>query len=678
MIHIYRLTAMLKHLQQRHGSRSGAGGGDGDGFDLTKCDMLMEFVGDTTGYGLGICGKRELEAYTRLLNGELGNVVCCIFDGLDEGGQYKDEIEMYIKRVASRPHMRVIVSSRETGFDHTHFGGALDKLFQILPLTSAMKRDVISLRLDPAETLLGHEENITSLHAQIQRKFLELSRNPLLLSLLIVNYNKKRSLPRNRFELYKDGTDLMLNTYRKRAFKGLVSRSQEQKASALLEETGVASGASAAERRTFFQRVAMTVHAGRGRDIVSIMVEGKDDTSACSAATANEELRLFLVNAGLHPKPEGLEDSLIDEGAETANCLLLLEDGDLDAIVKGRIYRKKLKRAIDELRKKAEGAAAEPVANEFSAIQEELEVMPDDPEATRMFNALVRERCGLLSLIAREVDPQGGEERRIYRFPHLTFQEYFASEQMIEDIEKDLEGKEGDAVQEVFEKHLGKDNKSKLYDVWFREIVLFITCGLKSSAFEKLVDFLLSTDDGIGAAQTRVYQILKERGMLDSIDPAVVQQRQQIYARISQTRTTEFMARALMHPAPALRELAVSELREYKMDGVSITAAILTEIDQAKTSDCCKAAGLHSIGLLDYASTADAKGIVVSKLVAIWMDTAGIGYSSSVKEEAGTAVAALHAHASQIVIDALCARLRNGDTASAKEAIDIIKSFKVS
>jgi myosin heavy subunit len=86
-----------------------------------------------------------------------------------------------------------------------------------------------------------------------------------------------------------------------------------------------------------------------------------------SAATTNEELRLFLVNAGLHPKPEGLEDSLLDEGAETANCLLLFDDEELDAIEieapskprkkLGMIHRKKLKRAIDELRKKVEGAA---------------------------------------------------------------------------------------------------------------------------------------------------------------------------------------------------------------------------------------------------------------------------------------------------------------------------------
>jgi hypothetical protein len=713
MIHVYRLTAMLKHLQQRHSSGAGAGGG----FDLTKCDMLMEFVGDTTGYGLGICGEAELEAYKRLLNGELGNVVCCIFDGMDEGGQYKAEIEMHIKRLASRPHMRVIVSSRETGFDHTHFGGALDKLFQILPLTSAMKRDVISLRIEHTQqdSQEARENKVTRLHEQIQSKFLELSRNPLLLSLLIVNYNKHQKLPRNRFELYKDGTELMMNTYRKRAFKGLVSQIQEQKASALLDKAGASSEVSAADRRNFFRQLAMKIHDGRGRDIVSIMVEG--GKPACLAAsTPTDELRAFLAKASLHPDPEGLEAVLLEDYADTASDLLLLKPEDLQKMKDDHKWFKikhvrKLERAIEGLRSGDSSMAAAddaPDMDETALAQEELEIIRNDSDVstesreqiTKFFNDLVRERCGLLSLVARETDPRGGEERRIYRFPHLTFQEYFASEQMIEDIEKDLEGKEDDAVHEVFERHLGKDNESKLYDVWFREIVLFITCGLSSGAFEKLVDFLLSTDDGIGAVQTRVHQMMKERGMIDSNDPVVMEQRQQIYARISQTRTTEFMAMALMHPSKSLRELALSELREYRMDSLSIANAILLQVNgggfdaggagggsggaegagkrgpQSKN----KISGLDSVGLLKYDSDTKKgpqreKSDIVAQLVRVWTDSET--HDRSLRSEAGTAIAALKAHASPVVREALCAQLQDTGQSdnSVTEALGNIQIF---
>jgi hypothetical protein len=66
---------------------------------------------------------------------------------MDEAGKYKTDIEKYVARVSSLPHVRVVVSSRETGFDHTHFRGALSVLYQILPLTGAMKKEVIHKRL---------------------------------------------------------------------------------------------------------------------------------------------------------------------------------------------------------------------------------------------------------------------------------------------------------------------------------------------------------------------------------------------------------------------------------------------------------------------------------------------------------------------------------------------------
>jgi hypothetical protein len=145
------------------GSSSGGGsisGSGGDGFDIDDCDMLELFVADTL-YGLGISRStrpNEFAAYQRLLRGDwqrgdrnTGGTVCCIFDGMDEGGRYKAHIEKYVARIAGMPHMRVIVSSRETGFDHTHFRGALGTLYQILPLTGPMKREVIHKRLVMAQ-----------------------------------------------------------------------------------------------------------------------------------------------------------------------------------------------------------------------------------------------------------------------------------------------------------------------------------------------------------------------------------------------------------------------------------------------------------------------------------------------------------------------------------------------
>jgi hypothetical protein len=101
--------------------------------------------------------------------------------------------------------------------------------------------------------------------------------------------------------------------------------------------------------------------------------------------------------------------------------------------------------------------------------------------STAVFNELLKERCGLLALVATETDPDSGSEKKVYPFPHLTFQEYFASEQMIADIEADLrraEGQEGskrtqegkqegggptsDTLHEIFRRHFGEGESSKL------------------------------------------------------------------------------------------------------------------------------------------------------------------------------------------------------------------------
>jgi hypothetical protein len=224
--------------------------------------------------------------------------------------------------------------------------------------------------------------------------------------------------------------------------------------------------------------------------------------------------------------------------------------------------------------------------------------------------------------------------------------------------------------------------------------VLFITCGLSDGAFEKLVDFLLSTDDGIGAVQTRVHQMMKERGMIDSNDPVVMEQRQQIYERISQTRTTEFMAMALMHPSKSLRELALSELREYRMDSLSIANAILLQVnggssgaggaggsgERGPQSNCCKAAGLDSVGLLKYDSDTKKgpqheKADIVAQLVRVWTDSET--HDGSLRSEAGTAIAALKAHAFPVVRAALCAQLQDTGQSgnSITEALSNIQIF---
>jgi pentapeptide MXKDX repeat protein len=235
------------------------------------------------------------------------------------------------------------------------------------------------------------------------------------------------------------------------------------------------------------------------------------------------------------------------------------------------------------------GADAAPSTETTVVVEEQLEALRGVEHAatrgasTTVFNELLQERCGLLALVATATDLDSNAERRVYRFPHLTFQEFFASEGIVADIERDLmraegmraegmrvegmreegmraegmraegmreegmraegmraegmrvEGKKAEgihhravkqggrvngdgndggldtkyepreapcgSIHQVFSRHLGEGEESKLYDVWYREVVLFVASGLQMRSFALLVEWLLANDDGSGAVQ---------------------------------------------------------------------------------------------------------------------------------------------------------------------------------
>ena len=95
----------------------------------------------------------------------------------------------------------------------------------------------------------------------MERRYREMSRNPLLLSLMIKYFQDNGdTLPRSRFELYQNGIDYMLTKYEqvRRRDRGECARPVE------------VSDAFKDEARTVLRRVAAALHLMlRGRDIRS-------------------------------------------------------------------------------------------------------------------------------------------------------------------------------------------------------------------------------------------------------------------------------------------------------------------------------------------------------------------------------------------------------------------------
>ena len=107
--------------------------------------------------------------------------VLLLLDGLDEAGDQKAAIEKWIAQTLARdPDQRLVVSSRQSGFDEAVFEDF--KFVLIMPLSQETQEQVVSLRLRDS----GGPGAVAFVQRQLKREaYLEMAKNSLMLSLLI-------------------------------------------------------------------------------------------------------------------------------------------------------------------------------------------------------------------------------------------------------------------------------------------------------------------------------------------------------------------------------------------------------------------------------------------------------------------------------------------------------------
>ena len=179
--------------------------------------------------------------------------------------------------------------------------------------------------------------------------------------------------------------------------------------------------------------------------------------------------------------------------------------------VKTKLDKASLRSSPDPRRKSSSSFGFGQGVDHVAAGYEELELFKGDNDVNRVFNDLLRRRCGLLTYIGTERRDDGNDVKT-YRFPHLTFQEHFVAQHIALQLNAELGGTDSDR-NVVFDRHVGKGDGSKIFDVWFREVMVFLAGALDRDGFEHLARFLTEHDDGSGAAQARVFQVLRDRGL---------------------------------------------------------------------------------------------------------------------------------------------------------------------
>jgi Leucine-rich repeat (LRR) protein len=131
-----------------------------------------------------------------------------------------------------------------------------------------------------------------------------------------------------------------------------------------------------------------------------------------------------------------------------------------------------------------------------------------------------------------------------YRFSHLTLQEYLAARCTVRLYQND--------VAELV-KHL-----EPLHSRWRREVLQFTACMLEDQIFSKFCHAVLQREDGAGATCELVRAFLNERGESEEV-------KQMLEKKVREFRGPDNLVAGLCHPSPDVRELLLSEMRQFEM-----------------------------------------------------------------------------------------------------------------
>ena len=197
------------------------------------------------------------------------------------------------------------------------------------------------------------------------------------------------------------------------------------------------------------------------------------------------------------------------------------------------------------------------------------------------------------SVAETEVAETSGEQPKfMFRFIHLTFQEFFAARRLLTLIEQPAANepaaapvkksrfgfkKSAAAAAPVAVVHPFKDHiQDKLYDAWYREVLLLMASSASDAQFTSLIDFLL-TDDAQGVNDHIATIMLEERRE----HPLYVEKKSAIKA-LQEKRLLGSVMKALSHPFPELRQQAIVQMQRLDLNLSSIVEQIVAQLTAMK------------------------------------------------------------------------------------------------
>jgi hypothetical protein len=257
----------------------------------------------------------------------------------------------------------------------------------------------------------------------------------------------------------------------------------------------------------------------------------------------------------------------------------------------------------------------------------------------------------------------------IIRFAHLTFQEFLAGRFITKALT--LAERAGDEVFEkkvnsIFTNPSSEQPLDRLHEAWWLQVIMFAggTMG-ETPVFEKFAKVVLLQDDASGANACMVKRMLTECSPNNRYVRRVTQLVNEMVRRM---RPYDMLAKGLCHPSLEMRNLVLTEIKEFQMDPEEAAHAVLALLDSGFHPWYTPWCAAQSLGQLQVTSD-----LVMRKLMAMWNDRT---LPMCTRQAAVCAIGALDAQNHPSVCQVLLEALVESE-ASALQALVNVRALRV-